>query len=78
MKFLISLLDRLYQCFCHHEWIRERRADGELGLQCRRCLKRKEHDLLRIIRWRPQYKPEVWPPDYSAPEQISEADRHAA
>ncbi len=60
---VLVLLDRICQCFCKHEWIRDRRPDGDLALQCRKCMKRKQHDLLRIIRWRPKYRPDEWPPD---------------
>jgi hypothetical protein len=55
MNWLLDLIAQLYCFFCRHDWVRDRRQDGRLGLRCMKCMKQKEHDLLRIIEWRPDY-----------------------
>jgi hypothetical protein len=54
---LLYLFERLYCLFCRHEWIRDRRDDGTLGLRCMKCLRRTEHSLTQLINWKPAYPP---------------------
>jgi hypothetical protein len=51
------LFERLYCLLCRHEWIRDRRDDGSLGLRCMKCLRRTEHSLTQLINWKPAYTP---------------------
>jgi hypothetical protein len=57
MNLVLSFLEHVYWIFCRHEWVRDRHDDGELGLRCMKCMKRKEHDMLRLIRSQPFYTP---------------------
>jgi hypothetical protein len=80
MSRMLNLLEYLSSIFCRHEWVRDRREDGELALRCMKCMKRKEHDLLRLIRWRPDYTPiePSRPSEFPEPLQpaTGEAERH--
>jgi hypothetical protein len=53
----LYLFERLYYLFCRHEWIRDRRDDGTLGVRCMKCLRRKDHDLTQLINCKPAYTP---------------------
>ncbi|HEX3000048.1 MAG TPA: hypothetical protein VHR86_07420 [Armatimonadota bacterium] len=50
-------MEQLCCLFCRHEWIRERRDNGKLGQRCMKCMKRREHDMLRLIEWKLDYNP---------------------
>ena len=77
MNFVFRLLDYFSYALCRHEWIRDRRANGELGLRCMKCMRRKEHTMVRLIRWRPKYYREIEPAHVPGlPPQIE--DRKAA
>ncbi len=49
----MSLLDIAFHLFCRHQWVRDRGPKGELVLRCMKCSEMKEHDMLRVLRWRP-------------------------
>lgn len=51
------MLEALAGLFCRHQWIRERRENGRLGLRCMRCMQRKEYNLLKLIEWQIDYEP---------------------
>lgn len=69
------LLNWLYSLICRHEWIRDRRLNGKLGQRCLKCMKRREHDLLRLIEWKIDYVPiePAYPSEFPKPlEEVSE------
>jgi hypothetical protein len=68
---IARLSEILLRLGCRHEWIRERRENGRLGLRCMHCLKRKEHDMLRLIEWQIDYEPiePAYPPAFPPPLQ---------
>jgi hypothetical protein len=67
---LLLLLNRLYCFCCRHQWIRDRRPDGQLGQRCLKCMRQREHDLARLIRWQPEHYIPIYPsrqPDFPPP-----------
>ena len=54
---LVRLLEILACLGCRHQWVRERRENGRLGLRCMNCLKRKEHNMLKLVEWQVDYQP---------------------
>jgi hypothetical protein len=57
MMLLVRLLEWLACLGCRHQWVRERRENGRLGLRCMKCMKRKEHNMLKLIEWQLDYQP---------------------
>jgi hypothetical protein len=76
---LLYMLDRFCRLFCRHQWIRERQANGKLCQCCLKCMKRREHDMLRLIEWKLDYTPiePAYPGEFPPPLQPM-ADRRAA
>jgi hypothetical protein len=66
---LIALLEQLWSLICRHEFIRDRRPDGTLGLRCMKCMKRTQHNLVRLVEWKPDYVPidPIHQPDFPPP-----------
>jgi hypothetical protein len=73
---IIRLLKTLIGLGCRHEWIRERRENGRLGLRCMKCLERKEHDMLKLIEWQIDYEPiePAYPSNFPKPLPHAQQD----
>jgi hypothetical protein len=75
---LLKLLGRLYSLVCRHEWIRERRQNGKLGQRCMKCMRLREHDMLRLLEWNIDYTPiePAYPPAF--PESLRKTSTRRA